>query len=398
MQEIVKKIKERVKFYEKDMINFLQDIIRIPSYSGKEEKVIKRIKEEMEKVGIDEIKIDGLGSIIGKIGNGNKKIVYDAHIDTVEIGNPELWDIDPFEAKLENGIIYGRGASDQKAPVASFVYAAKIIKELDLLDDFTLYLTGTVMEEDCDGLCWQYLIKEEKLKPDIVVITEPTNLNIYRGHRGRMEMTVTVKGLSCHASAPERGNNAIYKMAEIIKDIERLNDNLKDDEFLGKGTIAVTQIFFSSPSQCAVPDKCIIQLDRRLTYGETKETAISEIENLKSIKKYNAIVKVLTYNNKAYTGKRYPTEKYYPTWVLSEDHPYLKKAVKTYELIFGKSPKIDKWTFSTNGVAIMGMHNIPCIGFGPANEIYAHSPKDQVPIEHVLKACEFYTLFPKMFI
>lgn len=389
---ISERIKELSKTYEKDMVNFLRDMIRIPSTSCNEKGVIQRIKEEMERVGFDEVIIDKMGNILGRIGNGKTIIAIDAHIDTVDVGDPSLWEVDPFEGDLKDGIIYGRGASDQEGGMASMVYAGKIIKELGLLEDYTLYVTGTVMEEDCDGLCWQYIIEQDKIKPDYVVITEPTNLNIYRGHRGRMEMIVTTKGLSCHGSAPERGVNAIYKMMPIIKGIEKLNDNLKNDPFLGKGSVTVTQIFFKSPSQCAVPDECTIQLDRRLTYGETMESAVEEIKNLEGAEE--AIVEVLTYAQPSYTGLVYPTEKYYPTWAIPEEHVLVQAAVETYEKVFEKAPKVDKWTFSTNGVSTMGRFNIPTIGFGPANEIYAHSPKDQIPVEHLVEACKFYAAFP----
>jgi putative selenium metabolism hydrolase len=390
--EIKERIKVLSKTYEKDMVNFLRDMIRIPSTSCNERGVIQRIKEEMEKVGFDEVIIDKMGNILGRIGNGRTIIAMDAHIDTVDVGDPSLWEVDPFEGDLKDGIIYGRGASDQEGGMASMVYAGKIIKELGLLEDYTLYVTGTVMEEDCDGLCWQYIIEQDKIKPDYVVITEPTNLNIYRGHRGRMEMIVTTKGLSCHGSAPERGINAIYKMMPIIKGIEKLNDNLKNDPFLGKGSVTVTQIFFKSPSQCAVPDECTIQLDRRLTYGETMESAVEEIKNLEGAEE--AIVEVLTYAQPSYTGLVYPTEKYYPTWAIPEEHVLVQAAVEAYEKVFEKAPKVDKWTFSTNGVSTMGRFNIPTIGFGPANEIYAHSPKDQIPVEHLVEACKFYAAFP----
>lgn len=390
------KILELSESYRNDMTEFLRDMIRIPSTSCNERKVIQRIEEEMNKVGFDEVTIDKMGNIIGRIGNGKRIIAMDAHIDTVDVGDADLWKVDPFEAVLKDGIIYGRGASDQEGGMASMVYAGKIIKELGLYDDYTLYVTGTVMEEDCDGLCWQYIVEQDGIKPDFVVITEPTNLNIYRGHRGRMEMIVTTKGVSCHASAPERGDNAIYKMVPIINEIEKLNENLKEDSFLGKGTVAVTQIFFKSPSQCAVPDECTIQLDRRLTYGETLESAVDEIKSLKGAK--NAIVEVLTYAQPSYTGLVYPTEKYYPTWVTDINHVLIKSAVETYEDMFGKEPKIDKWTFSTNGIATMGKFGIPTVGFGPGNEIYAHGPNDQMPVQHLVEACEFYAALPKILV
>ncbi len=394
--DIKAKIAELSAAYRDDMTNFLRDMIRIPSTSCNEEKVILRIKEEMEKVGFDEVIIDKMGNILGRIGSGKIVIAMDAHIDTVDVGDPSLWQVDPFEGDLKDGIIYGRGASDQEGGMASMVYAGKIIKDLGLTDDYTLYVTGTVMEEDCDGLCWQYIIEQDGIKPDFVVITEPTNLNIYRGHRGRMEMIVTTKGLSCHGSAPERGINAIYKMVPIIEGIEKLNNNLKDDPFLGKGTVTVTQVFFKSPSQCAVPDECTIQLDRRLTFGETMDSAVAEIKALPGAEE--AIVEVLTYAQPSYTGLVYPTEKYYPTWVVGEDHVLVESAVETYKKIFDKEPKVDKWTFSTNGVATMGRFGIPTIGFGPANEIYAHSPKDQIPVQHLVEACKFYAAFPQILI
>lgn len=391
--DIREKVIQLSEKYKEDMVKFLRDMIRIPSTSCNEEKVVLRIKEEMEKVGFDEVIIDKMGNILGRIGNGKTVIAMDAHIDTVDVGDSDLWKVDPFEGDLKDGIIYGRGASDQEAGMASMVYGAKVIKDLGLLGDYTLYVTGTVMEEDCDGLCWQYIVEQDKIKPDFVVITEPTNLNIYRGHRGRMEMTVTTKGLSCHGSAPERGINAVYKMVPIIQGIEKLNERLKDDPFLGKGTVTVTQVFFKSPSQCAVPDECTIQLDRRLTVGETMDSAVAEIKALPGAE--DAIVEVLTYAQPAYTGLVYPTEKYYPTWVVEEDHVLVQSAAETFKELFEKYPHIDKWTFSTNGVSTMGRFGIPTIGFGPANEIYAHSPNDQVPVEHLVEACKFYALFPQ---
>jgi len=369
---------------------FLRDLIAIPSVSCQEEKVVLRIKKEMETLGFDEVTIDPMGNIIGRMGNGPRIIAFDAHVDTVDVGNPDLWDFDPFEGKVENGIIYGRGASDMKGGMAAITYAGKILKEIGIPDDLTIYFVGSVQEEDCDGLCWQYIVNEDKIKPDLVVITEPTNLNIYRGQRGRMEMEVKTNGISCHGSAPERGVNAIYKMADIIKDIEALNDQLKVDSFLGKGTITISHIRSTSPSLCAVADSSIVHLDRRLTAGETIDTAVDEIKNMPSFKKENAEISVLDYRVPSYTGLTYPTKKYYPTWKLEEGHPAVQKASEVYQVLFDRKPIIDKWAFSTNGVATAGMFGIPTIGFGPGNEIYAHSPDDQCPINHLSQAMMFY--------
>lgn len=395
--ELIQRIHAASKGYEAEMIKFMRDLIAIPSESAEEAGVIQRIKKEMEKVGFDEIKIDPMGNILGRMGNGSRVVAMDAHIDTVGVGDIHEWKWDPYEGKMEDGIIYGRGATDQEGAMVSMVYGAKIMKDLGLTDDCTVWMVGSVQEEDCDGLCWQYIIREDKLVPECVVITEPTNLNIYRGHRGRMEIAVITKGVSCHGSAPERGVNAVYKMAGIIQGIERLNTRLKDDPFLGKGTVTVSYIDCKTPSLCAVPDQCYIHLDRRLTAGEDKDLAVAQVKEVIKEAGVDAEVKVLMYETPSYTGLVYPTEKYYPTWVLPEDHPVIKGAEETYVEMFGNQPKVDKWTFSTNGVAIMGMHGVPCVGFGPAHEIYAHSVNDQIPVEHLVKAAEFYAAFPKVY-
>jgi putative selenium metabolism hydrolase len=395
---IAKKINELAEKYKKDMVQFLRDMIAIPSESCQEEKVILRIKEEMEKVGFDAIKIDPMGNIIGRIGSGRHVIAMDAHIDTVGVGEIKNWTFDPYKGYEDENTIGGRGGSDQEGGMASMVYAGKIIKDLNLDQDYTLYITGTVQEEDCDGLCWQYLIEEEKLRPDFVVITEPTNLNIYRGHRGRMEIKVSTHGISCHGSAPERGDNAIYKMAPIIQELEQLNERLLNDDFLGKGTLAVSEIGHSSPSRCAVADGCWLSVDRRLTDGETYETALDEIRALPSVKKANAIVEMYDYKRPSYTGLVYPTKSYFPTWVLPEDHIVCESTVKAYEALFEKAPKVDKWTFSTNAVSIMGRHQIPCIGFGPGKEEQAHAPNEITFKDHLVKACAMYAAIPTMYV
>jgi putative selenium metabolism hydrolase len=386
--------------YTPDIVKFLREMIAIPSESAEEHKVIQRVKLEMERCGFDQIVIDGLGNILGRVGNGKTVVAIDGHIDTVGVGDRGTWVRDPYEGALENGVIYGRGASDQEAGIASAVYGARIAKELGLLEDVQLWVTATVMEEDCDGLCWQYILREKVLSPDVVVITEPTNLGVYRGHRGRMEIEVRTQGRSCHGSAPERGVNAVYKMGPIVAEIEKLNERLTAtaDPFLGKGSVTISEIRSTSPSLCAVADSCTIHLDRRLTKGETLESAVAEIEALPSVRAAEAKVTVLDYAREAYTGLTYPTKKYYPTWVLEEDAPAVRAATAAARGALRTEPIVDKWVFSTNGVATAGMFGVPTVGFGPANEIYAHTPDDQCPVDHLTKCAAFYAAFPGEFL
>jgi putative selenium metabolism hydrolase len=389
--ELSKTILKKAEEYSNYTANNLSKLIKIKSLSGEEEGVANALKQMMEEAGFDEVKIDGLGNVIGRIGSGKKVIAIDGHIDTVDLGNPEDWDFPPLSGEIKNGFVLGRGAADQSGGPAAFVTAGRILKEIGLPEDVTVYFTGTVMEEDCDGLCWNYIVEEEKIKPDCVIVTEPTNLNIYRGHRGRMEIEVSFYGLSSHGSAPERGKNAIYMASRAALEIEKLNERLSSDPFLGKGSVTISEIVSSSPSLCAVSDFAKIHLDRRLTWGENKELALNQVKEI--VKGMNAKVELLNYKKTSFTGLKYGMQKYYPTWKIEENHPVIKNGVKTFTDLFNKNPKVDKWTFSTNGVTINGIHKIPVIGFGPGNEELAHAPNEKVPIDHLEKASAFYALF-----
>lgn len=393
MHEILK----MAKSVEADLVQFLQDVVELPRGSSKEGDVIARIRREMEKIGYDEIKVDGLGNLLGRIGNGQRILVIDGHCDVVDIGNLDNWEVDPTGGKIIDGDLYGRGACDQKGGLTSAVYAGKLLKQLGVPEDVTLWVVASIMEEDCEGLCWKYIVEENKMQPETVLITEPTNLDIYRGHRGRLEMKIKVDGVSSHGSAPDRGVNAIYKMAPIIQEIQELHARLRDDPFLGKGSVTVTDVRSTSPSLCAVADSCTIHLDRRLTKGETIESSLKEIRGLPSFKTAEAKAWVPEYTVPSYTGLNYSMQSYFPTWILEEDHSALQTAIKSYKNLFGKDPKVDKWTFSTNGVGIMGLYGIPTLGFGPGNEVYAHAPNERIPVDHLHKAVAFYTEFVRNF-
>lgn len=383
--------------HERRVAGFLRDLIAIKSLSSQEGDVVRRIEREMRDGGYDEVRIDAMGNILGRVGSGPRVLAFDAHVDTVDVGNPANWTVDPFRGDERDGVIYGRGACDMKGALASIVYGGRLIKELGLEGDTTVWVVGSVQEEDCDGLCWQYILEQGGPRPEAVVISEPTNLGIYRGHRGRMEIEVRTSGVSCHGSAPERGVNAVYRMAPIIADIERLNERLGGEPFLGKGTVTIAEIRSTSPSLCAVADSATIHLDRRLAATDTLESAVREIEELPSVKAAGAAVVVLDYAVPSWQGLTYPTKKYYPTWLLPEGHPVLAAGVETYTALFGEAPVVGRWVFSTNGVAVMGKHGIPCIGFGPGNEVFAHMATEQIPVEHLVKAMAWYAAFPSQY-
>ena len=425
---------QEAKKREDAMANFLKDIVSIPSLSSQEGDVVKFLENAMKEMGYEEVVIDGMGNLLGRIGNGPRVIAFDGHCDTVDIGDIGLWDkVQPYPGKIADGKVYGRGAADQKGGVTSSIFAVAMLKELNLIpEDLTIWVVASVQEEDCDGLCWQYIIRESGIRPEFVVSTEPTDGGIYRGQRGRMEIRVDVKGVSCHGSAPERGDNAIYKMADILQDVRALNENdasednevlglaamleekhnplWRDARFLGRGTITVSQIFYTSPSRCAVADGCSVSLDRRMTAGETWESCLEQIRNLPSVQKYGEDVKVSMYgyDQPSWTGCVYPIECYFPTWVIDEEHPLTRAMKEAHTLLFGPEregdesvlparrarPLVDKWTFSTNGVTIMGRNGIPCIGFGPGAEAQAHAPNEMTWKKDLVTCAALYAALP----
>lgn len=379
--------------YEDRLVTFLRDMIAIPAESMKEGPRCERILAEYQNLGFEEAYFDRLGNVVVRIGNGPLKILMDGHIDCVGVGDPGAWKHDPFEGKLEDGKIWGRGAVDELAGVAAMAYGARLLLDRGVPDEVTLYLTASVMEEDCDGYCLLHLIEKEGIRPHAVILGEPTNLDVYRGHRGRMEAAITTRGVSVHAAQCDLGENALYKMAPIIRDIEELNGRLADDEFLGKGSIAVSFIDCTSPSLNAVPDSARIYIDRRLTAGETVDSALDELRSLPSFG--DAEIELLEYREKSWRGESAEQGKFYPTWVLAEDHPLVSGVVEAAGEVLGSSPKISRWSFSTNGVATMGRHGIPTVGFAPGLEELAHTTDEWVAVEDLIKAAAVYSLIPE---
>ena len=383
---------------QQELNTLLQRLIQIRSYSGQEKEIVEFILDKMQEFGFDDAFIDGLGNVVGKIGTGKTKILYDAHIDTVKVTDNENWQYPPFDGKIIDGKIYGRGAVDEKPAMAGFLLAAKAIQSKFKGNElpFTLYVVGSVLEEDVDGYPLFHLIENEKIKPDYVLLGEPTDLKVYRGQRGRMELKIGVTGKSAHGAHNEQGINAIYKMMPIIQEIEKLNHHFPVVEPLGKGSVTVSQIISRASSLCSVPDYCEIHLDRRLTIDDNRNSVINELKGILDQYKLEENVWVPSYEGISWKGTKYQQEAYFPTWILDQDHPLAQAGLKTVAMVLEKPASSGFWSFSTNGVATAGHFDIPTIGFAPGKEELSHSSNEELILEDMLKATKFYALFPFM--
>ena len=389
----ITEIQHRVNEKHDDIINFMREICAIPSMDSQIGPVGERIQQEMRKLGYDEVRFDKMGNTIGRIGNGPRIIVFDSHIDTVGIGDRSAWQWDPFIGKIEDGILYARGACDEKNSTPGMVYGLAMARDLGLLDGWTVYYFGN-MEEWCDGIAPNsFVVADPQVKPDFVIIGEPTKMQVYRGHKGRVEMKVVSKGKSAHAASNHVGDNAIYKLLPVIEGISKLEPQLGDHEFLGHGKITVSDMRVQTPSLNAVPDEATIYIDRRLTFGETKDGCVEQVRALVPPQHRDAIkVEELFYDEPSYTGFVFPVDKYFPPWALDEAHPLVQAGIQARALLGLPDAPTGKWDFSTNGTYWAGKAGIPSIGFGPGDETTAHTVNDSVSLDEVVQATGFYAL------
>lgn len=396
--ELSSRILELSRKYCEYTVDNLSQMIQIPSYSGQEEAICARIVQMCKASGFDEVRIDGLGSVVGRVGKGKKKLAFDAHIDTVEVGDITQWNMDPFSGKVTDGLVYGLGSSDQLGGAASMITAGRILKELEYDGDFSCYFTFTVMEEDCDGIAWLYLIEKEGFKPDYVVSTEPTACRLYRGQRGRMEIEIELKGVSAHGSIPEQGDSAAYKASNAALAMEKLNHDLlpEEEHFLGKGSVTVSRMEAYGPSQCSVPDRAVLYLDRRLTWGENADIAIDQVIDyiFRATGEKPERVYVPYYRKPSYTKEHFEQELYFPTWKISEDHHLVKAVQSSYGELFGDILLPGPCSYSTNAVAFCGRYQIPSIIIGPGDVEACHRPNETTRVEDLAKCSALYALLP----
>jgi putative selenium metabolism hydrolase len=387
MEKVIQTIKKRVEEEREDILAFLRDIVAIPSMNSQLKAVGERIGEEMKRLKFDEVRFDKMGNILGRIGNGKRVLVYDSHVDTVGIGDRGMWKWDPFKGKIEDGKLYARGTCDEKGSTPGMIYGLALARDLGLLDGFTAYYFGN-MEEWCDGIAPNSFVEvDPKVRPDFVVIGEPTKMQVYRGHKGRLELKIVADGKSAHAAHHHLGDNAVYKMVNIIQAIRELDRRLGRHHahpFLGKPTLAITHVEARTASLNAVPDEFTIYLDRRVTVDEPKDKVQDEVR-----------VEEFFYDTPSYTGFVFPVDKFYPAWVLEEKHPLVQAGQRTIHALWGETRPTGKWGFSTNGTYWAGKAKIPSIGFGPGDEELAHMLEEHISLEEVVRATEWYALFPK---
>jgi putative selenium metabolism hydrolase len=376
---------------QKQMVEFMRDLVRTPSFSCQEGAVADRIADEMRAVGFRDVAQDRIGNVVGRIGtNGGPVLLLDGHMDTVGVSDRSAWKHDPFGAEIENGVLYGLGACDMKGALAAMIYAGKLLIENRVPLKGDLVVACVVQEEPCEGLAVRVLVEEEGVRPNWVVLGEPSSMTIARGQRGRVELEVNAHGRACHASQPDLGDNAVYAAARLIFGMEILAGNLSHDRFLGPGSLAVTQIQSEAGSRNVIPDRCLFVIDRRLTLGESEAKALAEVQAVIAREQVRADVSVLEYRSTSFTGYRAAQRATFPAWVTDENHALVLAMERAAREELGVRPKISQFPFSTDGAYTAGVAGLPTIGLGPGDEKLAHTADDQVRLEDVFSAARVY--------
>jgi putative selenium metabolism hydrolase len=342
----------------------------------------------MEALGFDEVRIDRYGNVLGRVGDGERAILFDSHMDTVSVTDEDQWDAPPFSGEIVDGYLWGRGSVDMKSGLAASIVAAALAKSQGLLSGKTVYVSCTVDEEYCDGEGLKHALEEGNVRPDYAVVCEPSANQISTGHKGKAQVVIKTKGVSAHSSAPEKGVNAIYEMAEIIQRVERANLALIQKGGR-RGTLVMSQISSTGVSLNAVPSECEAYLDRRMVVGETEQTIRDEMDRLIAGK--NAAWQIDTLRRKTWTGEALTYEPFHLAWEISLEHELAKAFIEAYGETFGHAPeKFEFWDYSTNAVAVVRL-GIPTIGFGPGEYKLAHMRDERCAVSEIVDACAVYT-------
>ncbi len=390
MKEIARNITAYVAAHEDELIDFLSRLVSIESTTYHEREAIEFISSTMRNLGYDEVRIDGAGNCLGRIGNGPMVILADAHVDTVEPGDPAAWGFDPLVPRIEHRTISGRGVVDDKGPLSALIFAGKAIKELGLGERLTYWVSASISEEDVEGSCVQAMMElNPSIKPDAIIVAESSDGHVIRGHKGRALIRMEVLGRAAHASEAHRGENALIKAIPMIEAIDKWKD-LPEDPFLGAGSIEITKAICDTPSLNTIPGKVTVIADRRISCGESTELLLSQLEPMLALS--DAQASVDTEEVTTYTGYRITQVDYFPSWVLEEEHPLIASAKESYRLVTDRQPVVTKWNFCTNATYLCGITGIPSVGYGPGDHGLCHSTKEILSFDELTEATAIYAM------
>ena len=367
-------------------LSFASDLIRIPSLSGKEREVAKRLWDEMEALGFEQMKVDEVGNVMGVIpGEGQAPpIMFNCHLDVVAEGDHSEWDYAPLGGDISGGFLHGRGSMDIKGPLALQTHVAASMRGQSRGD---LIVAHTVFEE-CGGWGMEHLMESKIIEPALVIIGEATNGDICIGHRGRAEIEITVTGLASHASAPERARNPIDLLPGVVAGIEDVKGNQEIDPVLGVSTVVATSLEVLPESRNVIPDRMTVVLDWRILPQMDQEQMVRQV--LDAITRqvgcdldgFDIKVATAIETQTSYTGVKRERDSFTPGFLMNPRDPLVRAAASAVGKRGKEGPAdIRPWAFATDGGWTRGVFGIPTLGFAAGEESFAHTNTERLQIE-----------------
>ncbi len=378
------------------LIAFLQELVRQPSLSGQEAAVAGRVADEMRALGYDWVETDAYGSVVGVVQGAQPgpTLLFDAHTDTVGIAPGVPWRYNPYGAEIDTStgkpVLYGRGSADMKGALAAMVHAAGSLERGALRG--RVVVSASVLEEVLEGVALRAVMA--RYPPDFVVIGESTEGNIARGGRGRAEIHLRTIGVPGHSSAPHLARNAVLGMVRVIDAVEAME--LDSDPLMGPALLALTDIISEPyPGHSVVPSLCMVTYDRRLLPGETVGGVLAEITSLPEVAalhersgiRLEASIGEGSYP--AYTGVMVGATKFFPAWLLAEEHALVQGALRALHSV-GQAPQLGAYRFCTNAAYSAGVAGVPTIGYGPGAEADAHVVDEHLLLDDLLAVAAGY--------
>jgi succinyl-diaminopimelate desuccinylase len=380
-------------------IAFAQELIRIPSISGDEGALAKRVMAELERLKFDDVWVDEIGNVLARVkGTGHgPSIMLCSHLDVVDTGDRTQWEYPPFGGEIAEGYLHGRGAIDCKGPLALQTYAAASLINSQMTGD--VYLVFTVLEERGSwGMA--HFMERRTIEPAVVILGEATAGDICIGHRGRKELMITICGKSAHASAPQHGYNPVDLLPSVLGALQSFVESLPSHVVLGNSTLVPTMIETWPRSRNMVPEEVRIIVDwRTLTDGGNKNT----VEYLRSFLRARLkdgigdklkIQEVLD-TQRTYTGFNRTAQISTSSFLLSDTHPLVQEAVQAVRVATSVTPAARPWTFGTDGGCSCGIYGIPTIGYAPGWEADAHTNRERMHLDEARTVYDAYPMLMK---
>ena len=368
-------------------LDFAAELIRIPGLPGEEADVARRVKEEMEALGLEDVRADSAGNVIGVArGRGEAPAaLLNCHLDVVAEGDHSEWEVPPFSGEVRDGYLHGRGAMDIKGPLAIQTYAAAAAIGEAPGD---VIVAHTVLEER-GGLGMKHLLESGTVEPGVVIIGEATRGDICIGHRGRAELEIAIQGLAGHASVPERAANALDLLGDVLAAVRDLAGQQGSDPVLGPASLVATMVDVLPQSRNVIPDSVVVTIDWRILPEDDDDSLVARIR--RAIEARLAAppqglsyeVRMASERQRTYTGVEEERSLFTPGFLMSEEDPVVVAAAAAVGRRDGtaSAATIRPWQFATDGGWSRGVHGIPTIGFAPGEEHYAHTNRERIEVE-----------------